>query len=126
MAISLTNNAPTGLSVYLALYNFNSSYTSYSMKRIGSPWVGISHGNGSNYDSMYIRGFLHYSGPKYGLCGLGIVAGDETNYFATYHNNIRTQKPMSSNNSNMATNANEKTYTDDEILVPLIVIKTKK
>lgn len=117
IVISFTVYTPSGLGVYLALYTFNDDYTSYSVKRLGNGWAGISHGNGSNYDSMYTRGFLHYSGPKYGLCGLGIAT--ESNYFNTYHNNIRTQKPMSSNNSNMSTNVNEKEFTDDEILLGL-------
>ena len=122
IVISYTLYTSSGLGVYLALYKFNDDYTSYSVKRLGNGHAGISHGTGTLYDSMYCRGFLHYSGPKYGLAGLGIVNGD-TNYFSTYHNNIRTQFPMSGNvkddendlcYNEMTPNANEKEFENEE------------
>lgn len=97
IVIGFNNRTSTGDSNQSVLYTFNWTNGAYTCVHLcnNSTGQGMQYGTIGNYeDSMYRFNAYHYGGPNLGIVGLGIVAGEEVNYFATYHNNIRTQKPL--------------------------------
>lgn len=110
--VGINMRTNTGEGPYNVLFTFNSNYTAITDCKFinaNSTGGGIQYGTSTYYTHMYLYNVLHYGGKKLGICGLGIVAGDEINYFATYHTNIRTQNPL------IGTNSNEKTYSTAQI-----------